>query len=60
MFAVERGFVERHVSTVRLEVRTSNFPAQRLYLDLGYRIIRRMPRYYTTGDDGYLMIKDLL
>ncbi len=59
MRAVERGFFERGISTVRLEVRTSNEPAQKLYFDLGYKIVRRMPRYYTNGDDGYLMIRNL-
>lgn len=59
MHAVETGFHEQGVMTVRLEVRTSNEPAQKLYFDLGYKIVRRMPRYYTSGDDGYLMIKTL-
>ena len=59
MHAVEAGFHEQGVSTVRLEVRTSNDPAQKLYFDLGYKIVRRMPRYYTSGDDGYLMIKTI-
>ena len=59
MWAIERGFYERGVRTVRLEVRTSNDTAQKLYFDLGYKIIRRMQRYYTSGDDGYLMIKTL-
>jgi ribosomal-protein-alanine N-acetyltransferase len=59
MGAVERGFRSRGVNTVRLEVRTSNIIAQKLYFDLGYHIVRRMPRYYTNGDDGYLMIKTL-
>ena len=59
MAAVELGFFRRGVSTVRLEVRTSNETAQKLYLNLGYKIVRRMPRYYTSGDDGYLMIKNL-
>jgi ribosomal-protein-alanine acetyltransferase len=59
MYAVERGFGERGVSTVRLEVRTSNEAAQKLYFDLGYKIVRRMPRYYTNGDDGYLMVRAL-
>ncbi|HEY7914124.1 MAG TPA: ribosomal protein S18-alanine N-acetyltransferase [Blastocatellia bacterium] len=59
MDAVEKGFFERGIKTVRLEVRTSNEPAQQLYLQRGYRIIRRMTRYYTSGDDGFLMIKDL-
>jgi ribosomal protein S18 acetylase RimI-like enzyme len=59
MYEVEQRFLRRGVSTVRLEVRTSNVAAQRLYLDLGYKIVRRMPRYYTSGDDGYLMVKSL-
>ena len=59
MYEVEQGFLRRGISTVRLEVRTSNTVAQRLYLNLGYKIVRRMARYYTSGDDGYLMVKNL-
>jgi ribosomal-protein-alanine N-acetyltransferase len=59
MHEVEQGFLRRGVTNVRLEVRTTNEVAQKLYLGLGYKIIRRMPRYYTSGDDGYLMVKDL-
>ncbi|HEV8488069.1 MAG TPA: GNAT family N-acetyltransferase [Blastocatellia bacterium] len=59
MSAVEEGFLGRGISTVRLEVRTTNNAAQQLYLNLGFKIVRRMPRYYTSGDDGYLMVKSL-
>ena len=59
MHEVEQGFINRGVSTVRLEVRTSNSAAQQLYLQLGYQIVRRMPKYYTSGDDGYLMVKSV-
>jgi [ribosomal protein S18]-alanine N-acetyltransferase len=59
MAAVEHGFFERGARTVRLEVRTSNDAAQKLYFELGYKIVRRMSRYYTSGDDGYLMLKKL-
>ena len=59
MHAIEQGFLGSGVTTVRLEVRTTNDAAQKLYFDLGYRIVRRMPRYYTSGDDGYLMVKNL-
>lgn len=59
MHAIEQGFLNTGVSTVRLEVRTTNDAAQKLYFDLGYKIVRRMPRYYTSGDDGYLMVKSL-
>jgi ribosomal protein S18 acetylase RimI-like enzyme len=59
MSAVESGFLNRGISTIRLEVRTTNSAAQQLYLTLGFKIVRRMPRYYTSGDDGYLMVKSL-
>ena len=60
MWAIERRFFERGVTTVRLEVRISNQAAQNLYFSMGYKIIRRMSRYYTNGDDGYMMVKTLL
>jgi ribosomal-protein-alanine acetyltransferase len=59
MAEVEQGFLRRGITTVRLEVRTSNVAAQKLYLNLGYKIVRRMSRYYTSGDDGFLMVKNL-
>ncbi len=59
MAEVEQGFLRRGITTVRLEVRTSNVGAQKLYLNLGYKIVRRMSRYYTSGDDGFLMVKNL-
>jgi ribosomal-protein-alanine N-acetyltransferase len=60
MHAVEDGFLTNGISTVRLEVRTTNDVAQKLYFGMGYKIVRRMPRYYTSGDDGYLMVKGLM
>ena len=59
MHEVEEGFLRRGIKNVRLEVRTTNEIAQKLYIGLGYKIIRRMPRYYTSGDDGYLMVRTL-
>ena len=59
MRAVEQGFFRNGITTIRLEVRTSNEAAQKLYFHLGYKIVRRMPRYYTSGDDGYLMVRNL-
>lgn len=59
MEATETSFFKQGARTVRLEVRTSNEAAQRLYIKLGYKIVRRMPGYYTSGDDGYLMVKEL-
>jgi ribosomal-protein-alanine N-acetyltransferase len=59
MVAVEDGFRTRRITAVRLEVRTTNEAAQLLYTELGYKTVRRMPHYYTSGDDGYLMVKTL-
>ena len=56
---VERSFLARGITTVRLEVRTDNISAQRLYEQIGYVVVRRMPQYYSNGDDSYLMVKAL-
>lgn len=56
---IERSFAARSVSTIRLEVRVGNEAAQRLYEQIGYVIIQRMGKYYSNGDDGYLMVKSL-
>jgi ribosomal-protein-alanine N-acetyltransferase len=54
---MEDGFRRRHVRTVRLEVRSVNTGAQELYRKLGYVVTQRLPRYYSNGGDGLLMIK---
>src|SRR5262245_27026944 len=56
---IERSFTARGVLTVRLEVRTHNFAAQKLYEQIGYVTVQRMNQYYSNGDDGYLMVKSL-
>jgi ribosomal-protein-alanine acetyltransferase len=56
---VEEGFRRRNVRVVRLEVRSVNTGAQLLYRDLGYTVTQRLPRYYSNGGDGLLMIKSL-
>ncbi len=59
MAQVEEGFRKRHVRLVRLEVRALNTPAQKLYESLGYSITQRLPKYYSNGGDGLLMLKSL-
>ena len=56
----EDGFRRRHVRIVRLEVRSVNTAAQDLYRQLGYAVTQRLPRYYSNGGDGLLMIKSLV
>ena len=56
---VEESFQRRDVRTVRLEVRSVNTGAQQLYRKLGYIVTQRLPRYYSNGGDGLLMIKPI-
>lgn len=56
---VEEGFRRRLVRVARLEVRAVNTGAQDLYRNLGYIVTQRLPRYYSNGGDGLLMIKSL-
>ncbi len=59
MAEVEKGFRLRNVRIVRLEVRSLNVAAQKLYDNLGYAITQRLPKYYSNGGDGLLMLKSL-
>lgn len=59
METMEAGFGRRNVRIVRLEVRSSNVSAQKLYLNLGYSVTQRLPKYYSNGGDGLLMVKSL-
>jgi ribosomal protein S18 acetylase RimI-like enzyme len=59
MAQVEEGFQKRNVRLVRLEVRALNIAAQKLYEGLGYSITQRLPKYYSNGGDGLLMLKSL-
>lgn len=59
MEKAEDAFRRRGVRVVRLEVRAVNAGAQQLYRNLGYVVTQRLPRYYSNGGDGLLMIKSL-
>jgi ribosomal-protein-alanine acetyltransferase len=60
MEKAEEGFRRRGVRMVRLEVRSLNVSAQQLYLSLGYTVTQRLPKYYSNGGDGLLMVKSLV
>lgn len=50
---------EYGVEEAYLEVRVSNVPAIKLYEKLGFRIVKKLDRYYLDGEDAYLMAKEL-
>ena len=60
LLKVEEGFRRRGVRITRLEVRSVNAGAQDLYQKLGFAVTQRLPRYYSNGGDGLLMIKSLV
>jgi len=60
MEKAEEGFRRRDIRIVRLEVRSLNISAQQLYLSLGYTVTQRLPKYYSNGGDGLLMVKSLI
>lgn len=60
MERIEQGFRQRGCTSVRLEVRTVNLGAQRLYSQIGYTVTQRLPNYYSNGGDGLLMIRSLI
>ncbi len=59
LLKAEDGFRRRGVRIARLEVRSVNSGAQDLYRKLGYAVTQRLPRYYSNGGDGLLMVKPL-
>jgi [ribosomal protein S18]-alanine N-acetyltransferase len=48
------------VPRLLLEVRLSNVRAQRLYLSLGFTLVKVICAYYQDGEDAYLMEKLLV
>ncbi|HYE72793.1 MAG TPA: GNAT family N-acetyltransferase [Blastocatellia bacterium] len=60
LLELERSFASRGVLSIKLEVRVDNVSARMLYEKIGYRVLQRMNKYYSNGDDGYLMVKSLM
>ena len=48
------------ISTIVLELRVGNFGARNLYSDAGYSIVNRIAKYYSDGEDCFLMVKSLV
>lgn len=57
---IENALLQREIGTVMLEVRVGNTSAQQLYKRCGYTIVQRINKYYSDGEDCFLMIKSLL
>ncbi|MHA1595303.1 MAG: ribosomal protein S18-alanine N-acetyltransferase [Candidatus Baldrarchaeia archaeon] len=57
--AAEKALKEYGAKEMMLEVRVSNTPAISLYKKLGYKEVKVLKRYYSDGEDAYLMAKEL-
>ncbi|CAN5669661.1 ribosomal protein S18-alanine N-acetyltransferase [soil metagenome] len=57
---LERALAAKGITTVVLEVRVGNVAAQNLYRRGGYACVQRMGRYYSNGEDGFMMMKALV
>ncbi len=55
----ENVLLKKDFDSVVLEVRVGNFAAQNLYSKYGYVIIQKLDKYYSNGEDAYLMSKSL-
>ncbi len=54
---IEDALRARDVGTIMLEVRVANTTARDLYRSFGYVIVQRIGRYYSNGEDCFLMMK---
>ncbi len=51
--------VKKYADRIVLDVRKSNIKAIRLYKDLGFKIIKERKRFYSDGEDAFMMEKEL-
>lgn len=50
---------KKGVRQITLEVRASNYAAQRFYQRLGFFMVSRVPRYYSDGEEGISLLRYL-
>ncbi|WP_123536717.1 ribosomal protein S18-alanine N-acetyltransferase [Halosimplex salinum] len=48
----------QNVASVKLEVRESNDTAKRLYEGFGFERKGTLPRYYSNGEDAFVMVRE--
>jgi ribosomal-protein-alanine N-acetyltransferase len=55
----EKEMRKRGAASMHLEVGITNGSAVELYKTLGYQIVRRIPGYYSWGEDAFTMTKKM-
>lgn len=56
---LEKALLQREIGTLMLEVRVGNVSAQELYLKYGFYVVQRIAKYYSNGEDCFLMMKPI-
>ncbi len=51
--------IRKYADKIILDVRKSNIKAIRLYKDLGFRIVKERKKFYSDGEDAFMMEKEL-
>jgi len=54
--AIMRKILESVQGEIYLHVSVDNLPAIKLYEDFGFLKVKRVPQFYSTGEDAYLMV----
>ena len=54
--AILRKILEEVPGEIYLHVEAGNTPAINLYLSFGFEKVRKISRFYSTGEDAYLMV----
>ena len=57
---LEAVLLAKGISTIVLEVRVKNVPAQLLYVRNGFTTVKRISNYYSDGEDCFMMVKSLV
>ncbi len=61
-FILDNVFSEarkRNCQKIILEVRSTNYPAQRLYFKFGFEIVGKRNKYYANGEDALILEKKI-
>lgn len=56
---IEMAKSEKNITSITLEVNSTNIPAQKLYEKFGFNVVGLRKKYYNNVDDAIIMTKNL-
>lgn len=57
---IELAKLEKDITSITLEVNSTNTPAQKLYKKFGFNMVGLRKKYYNNKDDAIIMTKELI